>query len=179
LRLESNYAGPLNWQAGLYWFDEDYKVESFSYDSLAGSKQDGYQRVRQKNEAYALFGAVNWRRRTGLQAARRPALHAGQEGLQRRGLRELGLRALRAVGQVHAGAAGGQEPDGNLSAAPKDNKLSWDLSGTYTLDKDTNVYARVATGFRAAACKAPAPSTASRWPDPRPIPRSRPASRPT
>ncbi|MET0808508.1 MAG: TonB-dependent receptor plug domain-containing protein, partial [Pseudoxanthomonas sp.] len=28
-RIESAYAGPWNWQAGLFFFDEDYKVESF------------------------------------------------------------------------------------------------------------------------------------------------------
>ena len=34
-------------------------------------------------------------------------------------------------------------------ASPSDNNVSWDLSGTYALDKDINLYARVATGFRA------------------------------
>ena len=33
-RVESKYSGPLNWLGGLYYFHEDYKVESFSYDSL-------------------------------------------------------------------------------------------------------------------------------------------------
>ena len=40
------------------------------------------------------------------------------------------------------------EPAGPLSASTKDNKTNWDLSGTYALDKSTNLYARVATGFR-------------------------------
>ena len=43
------------------------------------------------------------------------------------------------------------EPDGNLSAKPKDNKVNWDLSGTYTVSKDVNVYARAATGFRGSS----------------------------
>src|SRR6185295_1016721 len=52
-RVESNYAGPLNWQGGVYLFHEDYRIESFSFDSLtAGSPQNGYERVRQKNDAY-------------------------------------------------------------------------------------------------------------------------------
>ena len=59
LRLESDTAGALSWQGGVFLFDEDYRIESFSYDSLAGSKQDGYERVRQKNSAVAVFGAVN------------------------------------------------------------------------------------------------------------------------
>ena len=60
LRVESNQPGPLNWQAGVYLFHEDYKVESFNYNTTAASVQDGYERIRQKNDAYALFGAVNY-----------------------------------------------------------------------------------------------------------------------
>ena len=59
-RLESLGSGPLGWQAGVYLFHEDYKIESFSYDSTNASAQDGYQRVRQKNDAYAIFGAINY-----------------------------------------------------------------------------------------------------------------------
>jgi hypothetical protein len=99
----------VNWQAGLFLFKEDYKVESFSYDSLAGNAQDGYQRIRQTNDA--------WRVRrgelqvTGAEAARRPALHDRREEADRRGLREHRLRALRAgrqvhLAQLHAGRAG-------------------------------------------------------------------------
>ncbi|MFY8205527.1 MAG: TonB-dependent receptor, partial [Arenimonas sp.] len=59
-RIESNTDAALNWQAGLFYFNEDYKVESFSYDSLAGGTQDGYQRIRQTNDSWAAFGAINW-----------------------------------------------------------------------------------------------------------------------
>jgi iron complex outermembrane receptor protein len=39
-------------------------------------------------------------------------------------------------------------------ATPATN-VSWDLSGTYALDKDTNLFARAATGYRApSACRA-------------------------
>ena len=34
VRLESQYTGAFNWQAGVYYFDEDYDIESFAYDSL-------------------------------------------------------------------------------------------------------------------------------------------------
>ena len=40
---------------------------------------------------------------------------------------------------------------GPLADSPNDNKLSWDLSGTYALDKSTTLYARAATGFRASS----------------------------
>jgi iron complex outermembrane receptor protein len=47
-----------------------------------------------------------------------------------------------------------QEPDGDLSASPEDKKFSWDLSGTYEINDDVNVYARVATGYRGSSIQA-------------------------
>jgi iron complex outermembrane receptor protein len=47
-----------------------------------------------------------------------------------------------------------QEPDGNLSADPEDKKFSWDLSGTYELSDDVNLYARIATGYRGSSIQA-------------------------
>jgi iron complex outermembrane receptor protein len=49
--------GPLGWQAGVYLFDEDYTSSRAGYDSTAGNVDHQYQRVRQKNNAYAVFGA--------------------------------------------------------------------------------------------------------------------------
>jgi iron complex outermembrane receptor protein len=54
-------------------------------------------------------------------------------------------------GKCNLAQLAAQEPDGNLSANPKDNKLSWDLSGSYALSKDVNVFARVATSFRGSS----------------------------
>ncbi len=39
---------------------------------------------------------------------------------------------------------------------PKDNKASWDLSGTYALNKDINLYARAATGYRGSSIQSAA-----------------------
>jgi iron complex outermembrane receptor protein len=38
-----------------------------------------------------------------------------------------------------------------VSANTADKKWNWDVSGTYALTKETNLYARVATGFRASS----------------------------
>lgn len=151
LRVESAASGPLNWQAGLYVFNEDYKVESFSYDSLAGGKQDGYQRVRQKNDAVAVFGAVNYAVSPALK------LRGGLRWTQDK--KDFSVEAYDNSGFVPCVLSGkctlaqlaAQEPDKNLSASPKDSKLSWDASGTYALSKDVNLFARVATGFRGSS----------------------------
>ena len=160
LRIESSGSGPLSWQAGVYLFKEDYTIESFSYDSLAGGAQDGYQRIKQTNDAYAVFGAVNY------QVS--PALKL------RGGLRytidskELGVEAYEASGFAPCigptiGAIPGpvrctladllaaEGPGGSLSAAPEDKKFNWDLSGTYALNDDVSLYARAATGFRGSS----------------------------
>jgi iron complex outermembrane receptor protein len=143
-RVESNTPGPLSWQGGVYFFHEDYTVESFSYDSLTtGSPQNGYLRSRQKNDAFAVFGAVNYA--------------VTQDFKVRGGLRYTHDKKDLATEDYNS-AVFGTLPDlaalaaaGPLSASPKDNKTNWDLSGTYSLDKSTNLYARVATGFRASS----------------------------
>jgi iron complex outermembrane recepter protein len=151
VRLESNMAGPLNWQAGVYAFDEDYTVDSFTYDSLAGGTQNGFQRVRQKNTATAAFGAVTF--------AVSPALKL------RGGLRYTQDKKTFTVdayessdfvpcvlsGKCTLEQLAAQEPDGDLSARTKDNKLNWDFSATYALNQDVNVYARAGTGFRGSS----------------------------
>jgi len=156
VRLESGASGPMSWQAGLYYFNEDYKVESFSYDSTAGNKQDGYQRVRQKNDALALFGAVNYSVSPALK------LRAGARYTQDK--KTFAVEDYWNTGFAPCfGPSNGIIPVlpkctlaqlaaiGPLTAAPKDNKFNWDVSGTYTLDRNTNVYARAATGFRASS----------------------------
>ena len=156
VRVESNDPGPLNWQAGVYLFHEDYKVESFSYDSPNASAQDGYERVRQKNDAYALFGALNYTVTPDIKL--RGGLRYTHDKKQFN-VEDYNTTAfVPCFGPTNGFIPGppkctlaqlaGLEPDGNLSASPKDNRVSWDLSGTYALQKGLNLYARIATGFR-------------------------------
>ena len=68
-RVESNTPGPLSWQAGLYFFHEDYNVESFSYDSLTGgSPQDGYVRIAPEERRLCGVRRRQLRGHAGLQA---------------------------------------------------------------------------------------------------------------
>ena len=75
VRLESQSTGAFKWQAGVYYFDEDYDIEFFSYDSLAGGVQNQYLRSNQTNKAWAVFGSVNYDVTAGVRAARRRSLH--------------------------------------------------------------------------------------------------------
>lgn len=150
-RVESAASGPLTWQGGLYLFNEDYKVESFSYDSLAGGKQDGYQRVRQKNDAVAVFGAVNLAVTPALKLRGGLRWTQDKKAFSVEAYDNSGFVPCVLSGKCTLAQLAAQEPDKNLSANPKDSKLSWDASGTYALSKDVNLYARVATGFRGSS----------------------------
>jgi iron complex outermembrane receptor protein len=49
------------------------------------------------------------------------------------------------------------DPNGPTSASLSNDKVSWDLSGTWTVNDATNLYARVATGFRGASVQPAGP----------------------
>ncbi|MFN9450402.1 MAG: TonB-dependent receptor [Rubrivivax sp.] len=161
LRLETDNKGPLNWQAGLFFFDEDYRIESFSYDSLSPTNaQDGYQRIRQKNRAVAVFGALNWQLnpQTQLRAGLRYTKDDKDltvEAYNTTAFVPCVLAAKCTLAQLAA-----QEPDGRLGASPSDSKLSWDISGSYALNKDVNLYLRAATGFRGSSVQSAGPFNA-------------------
>jgi iron complex outermembrane receptor protein len=132
-RAESNQPGPLSWVAGMYYFNEDITIDSFDYDTLGGGKLDGYAQQHQNNKAWAVFGSANYA--------------FTEQWKVRAGLRYTDDRkdfyAQRFVSPIGAGATQ------RLTAKPSDTNVSWDLSSTYALNADTNVYARIATGFRA------------------------------
>jgi iron complex outermembrane receptor protein len=161
LRLESDSKGPLDWQAGVFLFAEDYKVESFSYDSLtAGNPQDGYQRIRQKNDAAAIFGALKYQVSQALQLRgglryTRDKKKLTVEAYENSGfapcIRYAVVLGRPDLAKCTLAQLQGLEPDGNLSASPSDGKFNWDLSATYAVDKNINMYARAATGFRASS----------------------------
>ncbi len=153
-RLESPASGAMSWQAGVYLFQEDYKVESFSFDSTAASAQEGYQRVRQKNDAYALFGAVNYAVTPAIKLRGGLRYTHDKKRLDVEDYNTTAFVPCVLAGKCNLAQLAALEPDGNLSASPADNKLSWDLSGTYALDKGMNLYGRVATGFRGSSIQA-------------------------
>ena len=156
LRLESDTKGPLDWQAGVFFFKEDYKIESFSYDSLAGNAQDGYERVRQKNTASAVFGALSYtvNPQLKLRAGARYTIDKktfGVEDYFANGFAPCIGPTIGAIPGPPRCTLADIAALGPLSASPKDKKFNWDVSGTYTLDKDINLYARAATGFRGSS----------------------------
>ncbi len=135
VRLESQSTGAFKWQTGVYYFDEDYDIESFSYDTLAGGAQNQYLRSNQTNKAWAVFGSVNYAVSSAFE------LRAG-------------VRYTNDDKDFVTGTPQGYNfPDPSLptTASLSDDNVSWDLSGTYSLNDSINLYARIATGFRGAS----------------------------
>jgi len=134
VRLESQSTGALKWQAGVYYFDEDYDIESFGYDTPTGGGQSQYLRSNQTNQAWALFGSINY---------------AVSDAFELRA----GIRYTNDDKDFVTGIPEGFTfpPDAITTAHLSDDNVSWDLSGTYSLSEAVNLYARVATGFRGAS----------------------------
>ena len=135
IRYESQYDGPFNWQAGVYYFDEEYDLESFAYDSLAGGVQTQFLAANQKNEAYAVFGSAAYQVNDAF------------------GLRA-GIRYSADEKRFVTGQPVGfmfPDPTAATSADLSDSEVSWDVSGTYALNDSVNLYARLASGYRASS----------------------------
>ncbi|MRW91561.1 TonB-dependent receptor [Duganella sp. FT80W] len=136
-RAESNYSGPLQWIGGLFFFDENIQINSVAYNtfSVGNVLSPAYAVQYQKNKSWAAFGTLNY---------------AVTEQFKLRG----GLRYTNDKKDFSASRIDYPTGSTTLTTVTHDlhsnsNNLSWDLSGTYELDKNTNLFARVATGYRA------------------------------
>lgn len=149
-RIESNEWGRFDWQAGLFYFDEDITVDSFNYDSLAGGVQNGHAVQEQRNKAWAAFASGEF------DVTDKFKLRGGLRYTQDK--KDFSASVLQA-------APFGTPVSGPFPVTTDANDVSWDLSGTYAINSDVNFYARVAKGFRAPSIQArllfsPAPSIA-------------------
>jgi iron complex outermembrane receptor protein len=133
-RIESQYAGPLNWQAGAYYFDEDAQGYSDGFNSTTGA-QTTHVASEQKNKAYAGYASASY---------------AVNDAFTVRG----GVRYTKDKKDFATVSAVGITTPSPNSVSESKNKATWDLSGAYKLTNDVNAYARVATGFRAPSIAA-------------------------
>ena len=133
VRLEHGGAGPLTWQGGVYLFHEKYRISSLAYDTLFHGPSTEVD-TTQTNTAWAAFGSVGY---------------ALTDKFKLRG----GLRYTRDRKSLNTIPVTDTAVDDSagLSKGTSDSRTNWDLSGTYAVTPDANVYARVATGFRASS----------------------------
>jgi len=119
VRLASDGDGPLSWQVGGFYFDSGFFVNTVG-DGFPPSTT-----VHHGNQSWALFGQVS-----------------GEltEGVKLTG----GLRYTEDDKDFYV--VGGSPLD---NREVSDNRLSWDISALFEAAPDFNLYARVASGFRA------------------------------
>jgi iron complex outermembrane receptor protein len=144
VRLESRGKGPLTWQAGAYMFREELGFDSYTYNTLAGNAQSGATlKSDQTNDTYAVFG--------GLTYAVSPDLKL------RGGLRYTQDKKALATQPLPAGDPNPTNITNGLGSSTDNSQVNWDMGATYKLNADTNLFARVATGFRGASIQPAGP----------------------
>jgi iron complex outermembrane receptor protein len=134
-RLESLEWGRFDWQLGAFYFDESIDIDSFNYNSLAGGADDGYAYQEQDNEAWALYGSVDYDLTDAV------SLSAG--------LRYTNDKKDFLAARPSSPSFPGVPPLAPVKAKTDDDNVSWDVSATWAVREDTNLFARIATGFRA------------------------------
>ena len=119
VRLASDGDGPLSWQVGGFYFDSGFFVNT------VGAGFPPSTTVHHGNESWAVFGQIS-----------------GEltEGLKLTG----GLRYTEDDKDFYV-VGGSPADDREVS----DNRLTWDISALFEAAPDVNLYARVASGFRA------------------------------
>jgi len=133
IHLASKDTAPWDWIVGVYYFNENVTIDSFDYNTLAGSVLDGDAQQKQMDISEAVFGSLGYQ--------------VNDQFKIKGGLRfssdDKTWSAVRTLSPIGAG------PIGPLYENPSDNHTTGDLSAIYTASKDTDFYARVATGYRA------------------------------
>ena len=135
-RIESNEWGRFDWQAGLFYYDEDISIDSFNYDSLtAGNPRAGYAIQDQRNKAWAAFASGDF--------------EVTDAFVLRGGLRYTQDKKDFSASVLEAAPFSPAPVGGPYTVRTDVSDVSWDLSGVYSLNENVNLYARVAKGFRA------------------------------
>ncbi len=141
-RIASNGDGPLSYQAGVFYFDEDLKIVSDNYSTLGdpNNAPDGVNiRVSQAQDskAYGVFGSLTY------QLTDQFSVTGGirYNDDKRR------FTVVRSKDSQFPGFL--QNPLGTVNRQVSDNNITWDASATYAATDDVNLYARVARGYRA------------------------------
>ena len=134
LRLAGKASDTIDWLFGLFYFDESFTAETFSYNSLApGNPQDGYAFQTQDTTSWAAFTSWDFR----------PIEHW------------LFKAGLRYTTEEKDFAAERPDPtfqlptDGPIQVSTDADLVTWDLSATWEASAQTNFYGRIGTGFRA------------------------------
>ena len=141
-RIASNGDGPLSYQAGVFYFNENLNIVSKNYSTLGdpNNAADGVNIIvsqAQKSKAYGIFGSATYQLTDKFSVT----------GGVRYNDDKRNFVAVRSKDTQFPNFL--QNPLGTVRRNVSDNNVTWDLSGTYAATDDVNLYARVARGYRA------------------------------
>jgi len=135
LRLSSNFAGDVNYQVGVFYFDEALTIENFSYNTFSSpaGNQTGYVLQQQDTKAWAVFGSVDYTISDDLKVTA--------------GLRYSDDEKEFSANRTQSPIGAGPLSSGLINVS--DDHISWDISTSYKVNDDVNWYTRIANSFRA------------------------------
>ncbi len=132
LRISSNDLGQLDYQFGVFFFDESLTINNLSYDTLAGGINNGLAIQNMDTTAWAIFGSVDYEVSDKVKVT--GGLRYSDDQRDWDGT----------LVQSPFGAPGFSE-----AVKVDDSQVSGDLSVNYQWTDETNLYARIAKGYRA------------------------------
>tara|TARA_R110000744_G_scaffold262275_2_gene376833 strand:- start:7787 stop:10054 length:2268 start_codon:yes stop_codon:yes gene_type:complete len=132
VRIASNDIGKIDYQFGFFTFDEDLIINNLSFNTLGGGVQDGIAIQKMETKAWAMFGSIDF------EVTEKLNINAGlrYSDDERKWQGELVQSPFGA-------------PSFSESNNVADTQISGDLSANYVLNDETNLYARLARGYRA------------------------------
>ena len=141
-RVASNLSGPVNFQAGFFYFDEDLEILSQNFSTLGDplNEPGGINIVvaqEQHSKAYGLFGSVT------VDVTDQLSLTGGiRYNDDSRDFEVIRSRDTQFPDFL-------QNPLGTVNRSVSDDTITWDASAAFAASDEVNLYARVARGYRA------------------------------
>jgi iron complex outermembrane receptor protein len=132
LRLSSNDLGQFDYQVGFFYFNEDLTINNLSFNTLGGGDQDGIAIQNMETTAWAIFASVD------VELSEKTNITAGIRYSDDERIWDGTLV------QSPFGA-----PSFSENATVDDSQVSGDVSVNYRMTDETNLYARLAKGYRA------------------------------
>ncbi len=129
----SNDTGALGYTVGAFYFNESIKIDSYSFNTLAGGALDGRAYQNQKTESWAVFANVDYDLSEQLNLAGGIRYSDDSKDF-------LAQRTRSPFGAPNTRV---------LRTSPDSTDVSFNVSATYAATEDMNLYARVARGYRA------------------------------
>lgn len=133
IRFAYDNGGALRAQAGVFKFDEDVFITSLSFDSLTPGQPENGRAIRAgTTDSLGIFASVSY------DVSEKLTVSGGARWTDE----EKDFTVERFTSPIGGGALG------PINGSTSDDDISWDVSATYDVSDDMNIYARIARGFR-------------------------------